>query len=187
MRDLLRTVPTDPCTKLTERSVWLASCSRTSGLRRCFGSRIGQYPTAVGWRKLPTSPRSMTGRNVKAVFNPDARSLFADAAYFDSAILNRVQSWSNLKSHLLEQYLPEAWLSTCETLESLVSLNSMSRLSVGFIGGAFEISDAIQLAQDFSIAKGSDRFFNKLRGSARHRTTKNKNDRPSKWLARPER
>lgn len=50
--------------------------------------------------------------NVKVVFNPDAEILSSPgvAITSDSAILNRVQSWVNLKSHLLAQYLPEAWL-----------------------------------------------------------------------------
>jgi len=51
--------------------------------------------------------------NVKIVFNPDAEilsSLGGVAITSDSAVLNRVRSWVNLKSHLLEQCLPEAWL-----------------------------------------------------------------------------
>jgi hypothetical protein len=50
--------------------------------------------------------------NVKVVFNPDAEILSSPgvAITSDSAILNRVQSWVNLKCHLLEQYLPDAWL-----------------------------------------------------------------------------
>ena len=43
--------------------------------------------------------------NVKVVFNPDAENLSSPgvAITSDSAILNRVLSWVNLKSHLLEQ------------------------------------------------------------------------------------
>ena len=50
--------------------------------------------------------------DVKVVFNPDAEILSSPgvAITSDSAILDRVQSWVNLKSYLLEGCLREAWL-----------------------------------------------------------------------------
>jgi hypothetical protein len=49
---------------------------------------------------------------VETVFNPDSRIISFDgvAITSDSLILDRVEQWANLKSHLLAKEIPDAWL-----------------------------------------------------------------------------
>jgi hypothetical protein len=49
---------------------------------------------------------------VEVVFNPDSQiaSSLAVAITSDSSILDRVENWADLKSHLLAQSIPGAWL-----------------------------------------------------------------------------
>jgi hypothetical protein len=49
---------------------------------------------------------------VEVVFNPDSRIISSPAVAItsDSSILNRVERWADLKSYLLAQEIPGAWL-----------------------------------------------------------------------------
>jgi hypothetical protein len=66
--------------------------------------------------RLATKITALASRNswpweVEVVFNPDS-AIIASAAVAitsDSSILNRVSRWSDLKSHLLAQEIPDAW------------------------------------------------------------------------------
>jgi hypothetical protein len=50
--------------------------------------------------------------NVEVVFNPDSAMIASRAVAItsDSSILNQVERWADLKSHLLAQEIPGAWI-----------------------------------------------------------------------------
>jgi hypothetical protein len=66
-----------------------------------LAARINQIASAQKW-----------DWEVKVVFNPDSEiaASSAVAVTSDSSILDEVKSWTNLKSHLLAQYIPDAWI-----------------------------------------------------------------------------
>ena len=86
--------------------------------------RLG--PASVHW--LLDQPVSNSGRlaakiadlaqranwpwSVEVVFNPDAAIVASPAVAItsDSAILDRVERWSDLKTHLLKREVPHAWI-----------------------------------------------------------------------------
>ncbi len=86
--------------------------------------RLG--PASVHW--LLDQPVSNSGRlaaklidlaahanwpwTVEVVFNPDSAIIAAPAIAItsDSVILDRVESWTDLKTYLIEREVPEAWL-----------------------------------------------------------------------------
>lgn len=92
-----------------------------------IGNALHQLaPASVHW--LLDQPVSNSGRlankitdlaeranwpwSVEVVFNPDAAIIASPAVAItsDSAILNRVERWADLKSHMLEREVPKAWL-----------------------------------------------------------------------------
>lgn len=66
-----------------------------------LASRIAELALQQGWPW-----------QVETVFNPDSRIISSTgvAITSDSIILDRVERWADLKSHLLSREIPEAWL-----------------------------------------------------------------------------
>jgi hypothetical protein len=66
-----------------------------------LAARINQMASAQNW-----------DWEVNVVFNPDSEiaASSAVAVTSDSSILDEVESWTNLKSHLLTRYIPDAWI-----------------------------------------------------------------------------
>lgn len=79
--------------------VWLLDRPVSNSGR--LASRIGELANTHGWPW-----------KVETVFNPDARIMSSPdvAITSDSLILNQVQRWADLKSHLLSKEIPDAWL-----------------------------------------------------------------------------
>ena len=66
-----------------------------------LASRIAEFAVQRGWPW-----------QVDVVLNPDSMIVSSPAVAItsDSSILNRVERWADLKSYLLSQEIPEAWL-----------------------------------------------------------------------------
>jgi len=66
-----------------------------------LASRIAELALQHGWPW-----------QVETVFNPDSRIISSPAVAItsDSSILNRVDRWTDLKSHLVSKEIPSAWL-----------------------------------------------------------------------------
>ena len=92
-------------------------------------------PSSVHWlldRPVSNSGRlaakilDLAGRNdwpwdVQVVFNPDAAiaASLSVAITSDSSVLDRVERWADLKSHLLAREVPDAWLIDLRTIIDL--------------------------------------------------------------------
>jgi hypothetical protein len=66
-----------------------------------LASRIAEHALQRGWPW-----------QVEVVFNPDSRIVSSPAVAItsDSLILDRVERWADLKSHLVSKEIPDAWL-----------------------------------------------------------------------------